>query len=121
MTTTTKKIIAISLLAVLITIGFMFIELGLKRDSETNASTASLTGIARNAQAGAVLETDTAIVYIENLPAWPNELEGKKIIAAGTLVEKKYIPDPGANPTLPSTGAEGNQQVLEHATWKIAE
>jgi hypothetical protein len=121
MYSTTRKIIAIAALAVLVTIGFMFIELEIKRGRTLNDSPIVLTGTARNAQAGAVLETATSIIYLDNVPSWPTDLEGKKVTATGKLVEKKYIPDPSADPNLPSTGASGNQQVLENPTWKIAE
>jgi hypothetical protein len=93
MYSTTRKIIAIAALAVLVTIGFMFIELEIKRGRTLNDSPIVLTGTARNAQAGAVLETATSIIYLDNVPSWPTDLEGKKVTATGKLVEKKYIPD----------------------------
>jgi hypothetical protein len=80
---------------------------------------ATLTGTARDAKAGAVLQPDEgAVVYIEGLDSWPAALRDQRVEATGTLVEKKSIPDPVDAQGLVSQGAWGSQCVLTGATWR---
>ncbi len=78
----------------------------------------TIVGKAVDAQAGAILRTDSQVIYINNLASWPAELRDAKIAATGVLVSKKYIPDPGT-PELPASGTQGNQFVLEEATFEF--
>ena len=82
----------------------------------------TLRGTARNAKGGAVLLTSNNVpCYIEHLDCWPEDLDGKQIVATGTLREKKLIPDPFIAPDgAISQGAIGDQKVLEDAQWKKA-
>ena len=59
-------------------------------------------------------------VYIDHLDSWPDDVLGCKIEAKGTLVVKKYIPDSIVDEGGSiSQGADGDQDVLKDALWKI--
>jgi hypothetical protein len=80
-----------------------------------------LTGMARNAKAGAVIVLDGGEpVYLEGVAAWPPDLEGRKVSASGTLRQKKHIPEPVAPSGEIRQGAEGEQMVLETPEWRAA-
>ena len=81
---------------------------------------AELTGIARNAMAGAVIVADDGrVVYIENLAEWPDDVLGKEVAAEGDLSTEKLIPDPAVGEDgAVSAGAEGVQLVLKDAKWR---
>lgn len=77
-----------------------------------------LTGKAENAKGGAVLVVDeSAVIYLEGLDSWPDELHGKEVTVEGTLAYKKMIPDPSPGPEH-SAGAYGKQYVLEDPKWE---
>jgi len=79
-----------------------------------------LRGVARDAKCGAVIVTDGGgAIYVQGLDAWPAEVHGKRIVASGVVREKKLIPDPVSRDGLQSTGAWGNQDVLEDARWAL--
>jgi hypothetical protein len=59
------------------------------------------------------------VVYIEGLDGWPQELFGRRVAATGILVRKKFIPDPVGEDGELRQGAEGEQEVLERANWRI--
>ena len=80
-------------------------------------------GTAQDCKAGAILVLESGEqVYIEDLDYWPDEFIGKKVVAKGTLVRKKFVPDPviKADGTA-SQGASGVQLVLENARWTFAQ
>ena len=78
-----------------------------------------LTGIAEDAKGGAVLVVDgVGPVYLRTLAAWPQNLRGKTVKAKGKLKSVKLIPSPVKGPKGEvSQGAEGDQWVLEDATY----
>ena len=80
----------------------------------------TLKGMALNAKGGAVLVTEAkGPIYVEGLDAWPDEFLDAEVQVTGLLTSKKIIPDPVVDEHgAVSTGAEGNQMVLEKATWK---
>ena len=80
----------------------------------------TIEGKARDAKAGAVVVLDGGEpVYIEGLDYWPSDIEGKRVRATGFLKQKKLIPDPVVDSEgAISQGAEGDQTVLEGASWK---
>jgi len=85
--------------------------------------TTVIRGKAMDSKAGAVLVTaDGKVVYIEGLDYWPSNLTGKDVSVTGLLKRKKLIPDPqiGSGGAI-SQGSSGEQEVLEQATWKLAE
>lgn len=84
------------------------------------AKTVTLHGKAMDAKSGAVLLVDgVRPIYIEGLDGWPREAFGKRVAATGVLVRKKYIPDPINEDGDICQGAEGDQEVLEKARWKV--
>lgn len=84
--------------------------------------TTTLLGTARNAKGGAVVvRDDGGAVYVGGLEAWPAALDGQRVEVTGQLVRKKLIPDPVVGPNGErSAGAEGDQTVIEKATWRAA-
>ncbi|MBD3187951.1 hypothetical protein GF325_14030 [Candidatus Bathyarchaeota archaeon] len=80
-----------------------------------------LEGVARDAKGGAVLILDDGTpVYMENLDYWDENTQGQIVIASGTLVRVKYIPDPVVDENgAISQGAEGLQLVLRQPEIEI--
>ncbi|TFG07735.1 MAG: hypothetical protein EU539_04165 [Promethearchaeota archaeon] len=80
-----------------------------------------LAGTAKNAKGGAVIITDNKdVIYIKHLAFWSSELLDKHISASGLLKKEKFIPDPHVDEDgAISTGAFGNQLVLENAEYSI--
>ena len=84
------------------------------------AKKVTIRGKAMDAKAGAVIIVEgSGPVYIEGLDSWPQEAFGKAVVATGVLTTKKYIPDPIGEDGELRQGAEGEQDVLEGATWKL--
>lgn len=78
-----------------------------------------IEGRAENAKGGAVLLVDGTPVYLENLASWPQNVHGKVVVVTGLLVSKKHLPSPTVSATGEvSQGAEGDQWVVEGATWR---
>lgn len=77
-----------------------------------------LTGLAEDAKGGAVLVVDGNPIYLRKLASWPQHLRGKTVKVKGRLVKTKLIPSPTKNAKGEiSQGAEGEQWVLEDATY----
>lgn len=78
-----------------------------------------LTGLAEDAKGGAVLVVDgVGPIYVRKLAAWPQNLRGKTVKVKGKLTSVKLIPSPTKNAKGEvSQGAEGDQWVLEDATY----
>ena len=82
----------------------------------------TLRGLARDAKGGAVLVREGhEPVYLEGLEAWPAGLHGRQVRVTGRLLRKKLIPDPHAPGEPIRQGAEGDQLVIERASWQLAE
>lgn len=81
----------------------------------------TLVGQAVDCKAAACLKLkNDIVVYIPNLDFWNSEFLGKKVYVTGILQWKKIIPDPiiDENGAI-STGAEGDQLILENAKWEL--
>lgn len=81
----------------------------------------NLNGTAKDAKGGAVLITPEGyVIYIKGLDFWPSELFDKSISVSGLLKNEKFIPDPiiDENGAI-STGAYGDQLVLENAEYSV--
>ncbi len=82
--------------------------------------TTTIVGTARNAKGGAVvLADDGEPVYVEGLDAWSGEVDGRRVRVTGLLRRKKLLPEPVLPPAPAVAGAEGEQVVLEKATWVV--
>ncbi|MHA1126538.1 MAG: hypothetical protein ACTSO7_08620 [Candidatus Heimdallarchaeota archaeon] len=74
----------------------------------------SMKGLAVVSKAGACIKLAEDIVFIQNKHDWEDEELNKIVVVTGTLVEKKFIPDPVIDEDgAISQGAEGTQFVLE--------
>ncbi len=82
----------------------------------------TLVGQAVDCKAAACLKLkNDIVVYIPNLDFWDkSRFLGKELYVTGVLQRKKIIPDPviDENGAI-STGAEGDQLILENAKWKL--
>jgi len=79
-----------------------------------------LKGIALDSKGGAVLKLKDQVIYVKEWEDWEPELLNKTITISGTLIDKKFIPDPVvAKDGAISQGAEGSQLVLEN--YKVEE
>ncbi len=90
-----------------------------KRDlTKLNGKKVELPGVAHDAKGGAILLVDDGPIYVRKLDSWPTAMRGKEVVVKGTLKSMKLIPSPERSPTgAISQGAEGDQWVLEDATW----
>ena len=82
----------------------------------------TLLGTAKDAKGGAALiTTDEKMIYIKGLDSWSTELVDKEVSVIGLLKKEKIIPDPLINKKGDiSSGAIGEQLVLENAEYSIA-
>ncbi len=83
----------------------------------------NLNGTAKDAKGGAVLLTPEGnVIFIKGLEFWPSEFLDKKISVSGLLKEEKLIPDPLIDEdAVISTGAYGNQLILENAEYYLSQ
>ncbi len=109
------------ILVILAVAAFLIFMAASKGKAENSGKKVTLSGTARDAKGSAVLMTDNDdVVYIDGLDSWPADVLGKRVRVTGVLREKKYLPSPVVDETgAISQGAEGNQSVLEKATWKV--
>lgn len=79
--------------------------------------TVTLTGRALDAHSGAVLLlSDDTPIYIPVLEYWPAAFASQKVEVRGVLRRRKLIPEPDRDPV--SHGAEGEDFLLENASWR---
>jgi hypothetical protein len=81
----------------------------------------TITGVARNAVLGAVVQKDGGgVLYIDGLSEWDDSIAGKRVEVRGTLVTRKLAPDPVVDKDGGiSHGMAGSAGVIEGAVWKI--
>ncbi len=82
----------------------------------------TLTGIARNGKAGALLQTTDGVFYIDGLSAWNEGLLNKNVEVTGSVEmekvdEQDLISDAGEW----RAGVSGEKKTLVGAMWKLAE
>lgn len=82
---------------------------------------ATIEGTARDAHQGAVvLLEDRTPVYVAGLDEWPDDANGEDVRATGTVRRASLTPDPTTDAQgAVSHGAEGDDWVLEDATWEV--
>lgn len=81
-----------------------------------------LSGIAREAKGGAVILVDAQPLYLQGVDGWPAGVNGKRVIAVGTVVTRQHLPEAKRDAKgAVSQGAVGTQYVLEAPTWVPAE
>ncbi len=74
----------------------------------------SIQGIAAVSKAGACIKLAEDVVFIQDKHDWEDGELNKTVVVTGTLVEKKFIPDPVIDKDgAISQGAKGTQFVLE--------
>lgn len=82
----------------------------------------TLTGIARNGKAGALLQTDEGVFYIDGLSAWNEGLLNQNAEVTGSVeIEKADEQDLINEPGEWRTGISGEKKTLVGAMWKIVE
>ena len=76
----------------------------------------TVTGTARTAAGGAMVSVDKRPIYIEDLEAWDDELEGQRVEVTGVLRRRpSLIPEDG-----PHSHGLGPTWALEDASWSAA-
>ena|SRR5437870_1237846 len=82
---------------------------------------ADITGVARDAMAGAVVLTDDRTpVYIDGLRAWDDSVSGSRVRVSGTLRHRGVAPTASvAKDGSVSHGMDGASYVLEDASWQV--
>ncbi len=79
-----------------------------------------LGGLARDAKGGAVLLVGAVPISLAGLEAWPNTVNGQRVVVGGTLVSKQYLPEATRDAKGAwSQGAQGSQLVLEAPRWRL--
>lgn len=82
----------------------------------------TVVGTAENAKGGAVLLVDDVPLYVVGLDAWPDELLHRRVQVTGVRARKQYLPEATVDASgAVSQGAVGQQDVLEGASWQLAE
>jgi hypothetical protein len=95
-------------------------ELATRALSRLVGKRVSLVGKAEDAKSGAVLMVDGAPIYVRPLEAWPSAARTKDVVVTGRLESEKLIPSPKVDAQgAISQGAEGDQWVLEEASWSL--
>ncbi len=76
-------------------------------------------GTARDAKLGAaVIGADGLVVFCLDVARWPAEVEGRRVVAEGTL-EETSEPQAAVGPGGErSAGIEGSAYVLRRTTWQ---
>lgn len=78
---------------------------------------ATVHGVAHDAMAGAVVLDDAGrTLYVEGIHAWPQEVEGKRLIVTGRIVTRQgpaCVHDP-----TPCQGISGSYLVISGATFE---
>jgi hypothetical protein len=95
---------------------------GASRPSPSAAGPVIIVGLAVDAKGGAIVATDDgAAIYVAGLDRWPAELAGQRVEVSGRRARRKLLPDPEVSPSGAwSAGAEGEQDVIDGATWRLA-
>lgn len=82
----------------------------------------TLVGRAENAKGGAVLLVGEVPYYVLGLDAWPDALLHQRVQVTGVPGRRQYLPEATVDASgAVSQGAVGPQDVLEDATWRLAE
>lgn len=82
----------------------------------------TLTGIARNGKAGALLQSDEGVFYIDGLSAWNDGLLNQNVEVTGSVeIEKTSEQDLRNEASEWRTGISGEKKTLVGAKWKLAE
>ncbi len=83
----------------------------------------TIYGQALDAKAGAVVRTaEGEVVYVIGLASWPEALAAKRVAVTGVRARRKHIPDPVVDPHgARSQGAVGEQDVIDRATYRLAQ
>jgi hypothetical protein len=83
----------------------------------------SVEGLARNAKLGAVVVSDALLVYCLDAEggAWPDEWNGKKVVATGTLEFTEEFVAPTDEHGAVSAGTDGGVYVLRSSTRSLLE
>ena len=75
----------------------------------------SITGVAHNAKAGAVVLTDRdEVVYLQGTTQWEEKLVGKRVVKTGVLRRERVYPDVKTEDGATSQGIPGEQFLLEN-------
>jgi len=80
-----------------------------------------VSGIARNAKAGAVVRLDTsAVLYLMGLDEWPDHVLGKRVKVSGVIGRAKLAPDPVVGKDgSHSAGMVGRSTVIRQPKWEL--
>ena len=82
----------------------------------------TLTGIAKNARAGAVLLTkDNVPYYIEGVESWDDDIMDKRIEVSGTLKIETLAGDLQNEKGEWTAGMSGDKLTIVNPTWKVIE
>jgi hypothetical protein len=84
------------------------------RADESTGQAVSISGIAENAKAGAVLTTgDGRTIFVEGLEGWDDQVLGTSLTLTGILRRKNIYPGIKVGGGLTSQGMSGTPLVLE--------
>jgi hypothetical protein len=73
-----------------------------------------LEGVAKDAKAGAVIEThDNRVVYLRGMKEWPDDFLNESVVVTGTLRRGRIYPGVKVEDGLISQGIKGEQWFLE--------
>jgi hypothetical protein len=82
----------------------------------------TITGLARNGKAGALLQTSDGVFYIDGLSAWNDGLLNQNVEVTGVVkIEKADEQDVTNEAGEWRAGFSGERKILVGAMWKLVE
>ena len=77
----------------------------------------TIVGIARDGKGGPAVIVDGRPIYVPRLKAWPEGWVGEQVVVNGRIRTRQGLPEG----TTDMGGIVGPYQVIEHASWRLAE
>lgn len=89
--------------------------------TKVEGQTLTISGVAGDAKAGAVLTTDRdEVIYLRDLRSWPEELLDQRVTVEGVLRRGRVYPEVKEG-GLTSQGIKGEQWYLEVQSYRLEE
>jgi len=89
---------------------------------KTQDQQVTISGMAGDAKAGAVVTTDrNEVIYLRDLRSWPEEFLDKRVMVEGVLRRGRVYPEVKVQGGITSQGIKGEQWYLEVESYRLEE
>jgi len=89
---------------------------------KTQDQQVTISGMAGDAKAGAVVTTDRdEVIYLRDLRSWPEEFLDKRVMVEGVLRRGRVYPEVKVQGGITSQGIKGEQWYLEVESYRLEE